>query len=39
MPHALAIREILLFHVIPCPGHQARGREPLIRQYESRDSR
>jgi len=39
MPHALAIREILLFHVVPCPGHQARGREPLIGQYESRDSR
>jgi hypothetical protein len=39
MPHALAIREILLFHVIPCPGHQARRRKPLIRQYESAGGR
>ena len=39
MPHALAIRGILLLHVIPCPGHQARRGKPLIRQYESRGSR
>jgi hypothetical protein len=39
MPHTFAIRGILLLHVIPCPGHQARRHKSLIRQYESRDSR
>lgn len=39
MPHAVAIRDTWLFHVLPCPGHQARGRKSLIRQYESRGSR
>jgi hypothetical protein len=39
MPHALAIRGILLLHIILCPGHQARGGKSPIRQYESRDSR
>jgi hypothetical protein len=39
MPHTFAIRGVLLLHVILCPGHQARRRKPLIRQYESRDSR
>jgi len=38
MTHALTIRVARLFHVRPCPGDQARGRESLIRQYESRDS-